>query len=748
MRPKASPTDLSALLKRVFGYDSFRPLQREIMEVSLRGQDAVAILPTGAGKSLCYQLPALARDGLTVVVSPLIALMKDQVDQLHAAGVAATALNSSLDDAEARRRLSDLESGKTKILFVAPERLVLPDFLARLTRWKVAALAVDEAHCISEWGHDFRPEYRRLLSVRKALPGVPTLALTATATPRVRADIVTQLQLEAPEVFVASFNRPNLMYRVLAKDGAAAQVVAFVRTRRDDAGIVYCQSRKSTEAMAAALVKAGVPAAAYHAGLDATTRANNQDAFLRDEIRVVCATVAFGMGINKPNVRFVIHADLPKNIEGYYQETGRAGRDGLPSECLLLYSRGDVAKYIGFISEIEDEEARRVARSQLDRMAAFADSAACRRVELLGYFGEAWTNDDGAASCDGCDNCLEPREGYDATVESQKFLSCVLRIAQKSGFGVGLQHIADVLAGADTEKIRRWSHDTLPTYGIGKDRPRTAWISLGRQLVQSGHLALSEGAFATIEVSALGVDALRQRAPIVLVKPIVPAATSDDAKPKLKAGAIECDDALFDHLRALRKEIASARGVPPYVVFSDATLRHMARIYPTDNEAMLRVPGVGERKRADFGDDFSSAIRSWLSTHPRLTFLTEERLAPRKPSKQGKRGGLNDTTQQTLAQFHNGKSIDEIAQERGLVVSTVEAHLLAALEAGEDLPRARLMTRETARAIESAFEESGRSGLRTVFEALNGPNSHEGAPQITYGLLRLHLALQAKERGS
>ncbi len=606
--PPSAP--LADTLKRIWGYDAFRPLQREIIEASLEGRDAVAILPTGAGKSLCYQLPAVLRGGLTVVVSPLIALMKDQVDQLQAAGVAATALNSSLDDGEARRRLAELEAGRTKILFVAPERLVLPDFLARLSRWNVAALAVDEAHCISEWGHDFRPEYRQLAEVRRTLGGVPVLALTATATPRVREDIVSQLGLDDAAIFVASFNRPNLVYRVIAKAGANAQVVAFVRGRPDDAGIVYCQSRRTVEAMAAALTKAGVRAVPYHAGLDATVRAANQDAFLRDEVQVVCATIAFGMGINKPNVRFVIHADLPKNIEGYYQETGRAGRDGLPGECMLLYSRGDVAKYIGFLSEIEDAEARRTARAQLDRMAAFADTPHCRRAELLAYFGERWPE----SGCGACDNCLEPRERYDATLESQKFLSCVLRIAQKSGFGVGLQHVADVLAGADNEKIRRWFHNELSTYGIGRDRPRAEWLSLGRQLVQAGYLELGEGQFPTLALTEAGVDALRSRTPIALTKPIVqPSAASRPARSTAAAGDIACDESLLARLKAKRREIADARGVPGYIVFSDATLRHMAALRPRTREEFLAVPGIGEKKYADFAEAFRAVLEDAAS---------------------------------------------------------------------------------------------------------------------------------------
>jgi ATP-dependent DNA helicase RecQ len=600
---------LSQTLQRVFGYGSFRPLQREIIESSLAGRDTVAILPTGAGKSLCYQLPALLRDGLTVVASPLIALMKDQVDQLHALGVPATFINSTLELDEYRTRMAELDAGAHKLLFVAPERLVQGEFLSRLARWNTEVLAVDEAHCISEWGHDFRPEYRRLAEVRERLPSLGIIALTATATPRVREDIVRQLSLRDARVYLGSFNRENLVYRVIGKDGAGAQVVSFVRGRGDESGIVYCQSRKGAEAMAAALSKAGVSAEPYHAGLDARARARTQERFLRDEIRVVCATIAFGMGINKPNVRFVIHADLPKNIEGYYQETGRAGRDGLPSECLLLYSRGDVAKYLGFFEEIESETERRVAREQLDRMAAFAETHRCRRVELLAYFGESWSESTEPGGCGGCDNCVTPRELYDATLDSQKFLSCVLRIVQRSGFGVGFQHVADVLAGADTEKIRRWGHDELTTYGIGKDKPRAHWVSLGRQLVQAGLLALDGGAFPTLALTDDGLDALRTRRTIELTKPVAPPSRELVRKsaPR-KAGDIACDEDLFESLRQLRKQLADERGVPPYVIFSDATLRHMAAQRPQTRDEFLSIPGIGEKKYADFGEIFAEAL--------------------------------------------------------------------------------------------------------------------------------------------
>jgi ATP-dependent DNA helicase RecQ len=611
---------LEQKLKEVFGYDTFRPHQREIAECFLAGRDTLAVLPTGAGKSLCYQLPAVVRDGLTVVVSPLIALMKDQVDQLTASGVAATFLNSTLDSAEAKKRFAKLYAGEYRMLYLAPERLMLPDFLPKLGDWGMKALAVDEAHCISEWGHDFRPEYRRLREVRETFADIPLLALTATATPRVREDILTQLELREPEVFIASFNRPNLTYRVVPKAKAAVQVVKFVRDRDDDAGIVYAQSRRAAESLANALCEAGIKAAPYHAGLDADERSRNQEAFLRDDVQVICATIAFGMGINKPNVRFVIHADLPKNVESYYQETGRAGRDGLPSECLLLYSRGDVVKYLRFFEEITDHQARNEARTQLEKMTHFAEDERCRRVALLGYFGEDWTEE----NCGACDQCLAPREKWDATTDVQKLLSCIVRLRQKSGFSTGLNHAVEVLTGGKSEKILRWGHDTVSTHGVGSDQPRVYWVDLGRQLLRLGLLEATEDKFATISVTERGMEVLRDRSPVQLVRPMVMPAKDKSAgapkKRRARAGEVECDEGLFEVLRKLRAELARARNVPPYVVFSDATLRHMAREYPRDDVSLLQVPGVGERKLSDYGAVFLAAIGGWLSTKPRLSF--------------------------------------------------------------------------------------------------------------------------------
>lgn len=605
--------DLLLTLKTTFGYGAFRPLQREIIETALAGKDVFALLPTGGGKSLCFQLPALHRSGLTVVVSPLIALMKDQVDQLQAAGVAATFLNSTLSADEARSRLRGLHKGEWRLLYVAPERLMLDEWKENLTNWNITALAIDEAHCVSEWGHDFRPEYRQLAKLRKLLPEVPVMALTATATERVRADIVRHLQLRDPAVFVASFNRPNLTYRVLPKDQPLKQIIEFIRKREDESGIIYCATRATTERVAEALAGRGFSARAYHAGLDAEERARNQELFLRDECRIICATIAFGMGINKPNVRWVIHHDLPKNVEGYYQETGRAGRDSLPSDCLLLFSGGDAAKQTHFIDEMTDEHEKTVARNQLRVMLHYAESAGCRRSELLAYFGEKFPLDE----CGACDNCLEPRETYDGTVVAQKFLSCIYRIRQTGRFGVGMNHLIEVLTGAETEKVLRWDHDKLSTYGIGKELARPAWAAVGRELMRLGYVAQAEGEYPILELTEAGMNVLRTREKITLTKPL--------ALPKAKRvtrreGEIACDEILFARLRELRKKLADERGVPAYVIFGDATLRQLAREYPIDVDQLDGITGIGEKKRAEYGPQFVAAIAKFLDTNPRMQF--------------------------------------------------------------------------------------------------------------------------------
>ncbi len=597
-------------LKHYFGYSEFRPHQEAIINASLEGRDVFALLPTGGGKSLCYQLPALLRPGLTVVVSPLISLMKDQVDALTSCGIAATFLNSALGKSESRDRLRGLHRGQYRLLYVAPERLMLAGMLEDLAAWNVNLIAIDEAHCISEWGHDFRPEYRQLATLREHLPNVPVMALTATATERVREDIVRQLNLCAPAIFVASFNRPNLTYRVIQKSKPFDQLLKFVAGHRNQSGIVYCFSRKTADSVAKRLTDAGVSALPYHAGLTAEERNRNQELFQREKVRVIAATVAFGMGINVTGIRFVVHYDLPKNIEGYYQETGRAGRDGLPSECLLLFNAADIAKQTGFIEEKEDLQEREIAREQLRQVVHYAESADCRRVALLRYFGEEWPEE----NCGGCDNCLEPRETYDGTLPAQKLLSCVYRVWQKSQHGFGLNHVIDVLCGADNVMIRKWRHEELSTYGIGADFSKKEWQVIGRELIRKGLLSQTAEKYSVVELTREGREALAKRTPITLTKTVVAR-----EKRQMK-GAVECDEELFERLRDLRKKIANEMDVPVYVVFTDAPLRQMARFYPQTAIEFTQISGVGEQKLRNFGEAFMAEIARYLETNPRRRF--------------------------------------------------------------------------------------------------------------------------------
>jgi ATP-dependent DNA helicase RecQ len=605
----AGEADLARLLKRFFGYESFRPLQEEVMRDALAGQDTFVLMPTGGGKSLCYQLPALAKGGLTIVISPLIALMKDQVDALHEAGVAATFLNSTLNADEARRRLAGLYNGEYRLLYVAPERLVLPEMLERLAEWQPWLIAIDEAHCISEWGHDFRPEYRQIAELRGRFPETPFMALTATATERVRADIVSQLRLRDPKRYVASFNRANLTYRVIPRNQPLRQVLDVAKRHDGESGIVYCGTRDSTERLAKRLGEQGIRSVPYHAGLDAGTRAKNQEAFIRDEMQIVCATIAFGMGIDKPDVRFVIHHDLPKNIEGYYQETGRAGRDGLPADCVLLFNPSDVVKQGRFIDEKTDEHERTVARQLLQQMVHFAETSDCRRRSLLDYFSEAFTD----KNCGACDNCLEPKETFDGTEAAQKFLACLYRIRERSGFCFGMNHVAGVLTGADTEAIRKRGHDQISTYGIGGEFGRDEWKAIGRELVRLGFAHQTPGGMSVVELTQDGRDWMRSKQPLELTRPVVPKSKSSERRPRSeRAGEIKCDEMLFERLREFRLELAAKRGVPAYVVFGDVALREMARDCPATMEAFGLISGVGDKKKAEYGKLFISEIAAYL----------------------------------------------------------------------------------------------------------------------------------------
>jgi ATP-dependent DNA helicase RecQ len=706
---------LLAPLKQYFGFDSFRPLQEDIIRDAIAGKDVFAVLPTGGGKSLCFQLPALVRPGLTVVISPLIALMKDQVDALQAAGVAATFLNSSLAVGESKPRLRGLHNGEFRLLYVAPERLMLSGFLDDLLKWNVNLFAIDEAHCVSEWGHDFRPEYRQLSSLREKFPGVPFMALTATATERVRADIVDQLHLHEPRCYVASFNRPNLTYRVSAKSGSYEQILSFIRARKGEAGIIYGQSRKTAEQLADKLTADGIKSAPYHAGLTPDQRSRNQEDFLRDGVQVICATIAFGMGINKPNVRFVIHYDLPKNIEGYYQETGRAGRDGLPSECLLLFSPGDRVKQMRFIDEKPNPEERDIARAQLEQMIHYAEIASCRRESLLGYFGEKSEE----SNCGGCDNCLSPRATWDGTVAAQKFLSCVYRIHEKSGFGVGMNHIVEVLTGADTDKVRKFGHQSLSTYNIGREHTRAEWGAIGRELIRLGFLFQNTEKFSVVEITKAGLAALKARQKITLTKPVAAPALREQHR----AGEIACDEALFEKLRTLRKQLADERSVPSYIIFSDVSLRQMARIYPTSDKDFARISGVGEKKLHEFGAVFMAEIAAHLQTNARQIFADDSFNAPAAPVAP-RRAKLTDTVRETLHFFRQGKSVADIARIRGFKDSTIYSHLEEAIRTGEAVNLNSLLDTQAQHDIGAAFTRFGFGNLVGAVESLGGRYSH------------------------
>ena len=588
-------------LKTIFGYDAFRPHQEEIIDGLIRGEDAFVLMPTGGGKSLCYQIPALHRPGVGIVVSPLISLMKDQVDALVANGVAAACYNSTLTEAEARRVLADLHAGRLELLYVAPERLMSEAFLERLQEIPLALFAIDEAHCVSQWGHDFRPEYVQLGRLRKLFPAVPLIALTATADPQTRDDIIDRLGLNHAACHVAGFDRPNIRYTVVAKHKPAQQLAAFLQGRPTEAGIVYALSRKRVEEVAERLAAAGIRAAAYHAGLPDRERHRVQEAFLRDDLRIVVATVAFGMGIDKPNVRFVVHYDLPRNIESYYQETGRSGRDGLPAEALLLFGYGDIAISRALIESGNNTEQNRIELHKLNAMVGFAEALTCRRRVLLGYFGEQLEED-----CGNCDVCLNPPERYDATVEAQKALSCVYRTGQRFGMG----HVIDVLRGSQNQRIQQLGHDRLSTYGIGRELSQDVWGSVFRQLVHLGYLEQDMANYSVIRLTAKARPLLRGEERLVLAKPRLRPAPAKQAAKRGRED-LPYDEGLFQALRTLRKRLADEQQVPPFVVFSDATLVAMAALRPTTPEEMGRVSGVGAHKLGRYGSDFLREIKAY-----------------------------------------------------------------------------------------------------------------------------------------
>ncbi|MBI4642775.1 MAG: DNA helicase RecQ [Deltaproteobacteria bacterium] len=698
------------LLKTHFGFDQFRPLQEEIIRCVMAQRDAFVLMPTGGGKSLCFQLPALMMPGLTLVISPLISLMKDQVDALQANGIPAEFINSTLTRAEIAKIQADARLGNTKILYAAPERLILPEFQLFLKKIQVSLIAIDESHCISEWGHDFRPDYLNLKMLRDIFPEVPVMALTATATQRVREDILHQLSLDQAKIFISSFNRPNLSYIVLSKKDSYGQLIEILREHQNESAIIYCFSRKDTENLAADLREEGLKALPYHAGLESEERRTNQEKFIRDEAQIIVATIAFGMGIDKPDVRLVIHYHLPKSIEGYYQETGRAGRDGLPSKCILFYSSADAIKQQYFIRQIEDESERKNAYRKLDQMVEYCELATCRRHHLLSYFGEDYQQE----SCNGCDICLSPPEKFDATIISQKIMSAIIRTGQR----FGMNYIIDVLLGAKNKNIIERDHHRLSVYGIVNDFSKDDLRRIISQLLSRNLIEKSGAEYPILALSQRGQDFLKEREEIRLPKFFSIAKLSSPSD----AVDADYDRELFEELRLLRKRIADEQGVPPFVVFGDLALRQMALYLPQSEESFSRISGVGEQKLKQYGKIFMEVIQTYAKENN-----LREKIIPVKRSAKSRRIKREGSTyQETKKLIIQKMSLEEMATVRGLAPSTIAAHIEKLASFGEEIDIDYLRPPvEKFEIIKAAFKKSGGTALSPVREILGEDFSFE-----------------------
>ena len=703
--PPTSPVPLSLeqALKHFFGYDSFRPGQREIVEAALQKRDMMIVMPTGGGKSLCFQLPALLKPGLTVVVSPLIALMQDQVEALQDNGIGATFLNSTLSSQETRSRETAIFEGKIKLLYVAPERLLGERFLPFLdivaNKLGISAFAIDEAHCVSEWGHDFRPEYRQMQRVRDRYPDIPIMGLTATATERVRQDIIQQLTLRNPYIHVASFNRPNLYYEVRPKTKHSFAEVLQIIQKKGGSGIIYCLSRKKVDEVAYKLQQSGIQALPYHAGMNDVDRATNQTRFIRDDVQVMVATIAFGMGINKPDVRFVIHYDLPKNLEGYYQESGRAGRDNEPAHCSLFFGYGDVKTIDYIIEQKPDPQEQRIARQQLRRVINYAESTDCRRTIQLSYFGDSFPG-----NCGTCDNCCNQKPVEDWTIEAMKFLSCVARCQEK----FGMNHIIDVLRGSKSQKVLQYQHHQLSTYGIGKDRSADEWKKLSRSLLNQGFLDEKTDGFPILKLNEKSWEIMkRQRTVQIAIEP----QREVQEKVRYLAGEVE---SLFAILRTLRKQIADEQFVPPYVVFADKSLRDMAEKRPQNLIEFEEVYGVGSNKRDKYGKVFLEAIRTFCQEQDLPTGAASSDVA----NLPNLSNVASYSQMQTWELYRQGLTVQGIANARGMSPNTISGHLVELMDMGWEVDINVLVDSERQQAIVNAIEVIGDERLKAIYEFL------------------------------
>lgn len=713
-------------MKTVFGFRAFRPNQESIIKSIMSGQDVFAVMPTGGGKSLCYQLPAKMMEGTAVVISPLISLMKDQVEAALENGIRAAFMNSSMSADEISDVYRMLANNKIKLLYIAPERFAMPHFIERLKTIPISLFAIDEAHCISEWGHDFRPDYLSLSLIPKVFSDVAVAAFTATATHKVQEDIINKLGIRNPFIVRASFNRENLFYEVKPKSRVEAQILDFLGERQDESGIIYRTTRDAVMETSAFLASKGIKALPYHAGLSSEERSRNQEAFNRDESQVIVATIAFGLGIDKSNVRFVVHADLPKNIESYYQETGRAGRDGVPARCLLFFSRGDIPKIRYFIDQITDENERLIALEKLNQTVEYASHNVCRRKQLLSFFGEDYPGD----NCGSCDICTGTVEQIDITIDAQIIMSAISKTQQR--FGIG--HIIDIVTGADTKRVRELRHNEIKTYGAGRHNDKKRWRFLVNELLAQDLIRQEGDPYPVLKMTPKGSEVLYGTEGVKALK-----REEKPAKKKQQSGseAGRYDETLFGKLRSLRKKIAEEHRVPPYVIFSDKTLYEMCRYFPVTLPDMRMISGIGDAKLKRHGEEFILEIKEYLSDNPGKVVPGGRSADVMRPSAgRSKAKKKGETVEETYEFFKRGMSLGDIAKLRNLAPTTISSHLERLICDGRDIDIDRLVDPAKKKEIEKVFLSLGQGALNPVIEHFNGAVSYEEARLVRAWLLR------------